>query len=62
MLTKEDTKRVMLARVREWDTGIGGQNYFDKAELNPRYASHPSPAQLADKLIARSPEAGLDFG
>lgn len=54
-LDPETTKKLVLARVKEWDTAMAGVEFFDVKEL---VGNDQEPAEI----LARSPEAGLDHG
>jgi len=58
MLTKEDAKRVMIARVREWDRNISCGAWYDDAAINNADAFVEHPA----RYVPANPEAGLDHG
>lgn len=57
-MTPDDTLKVMLARIQEWDTDMPGALFFDTDALSD-YAVY---AVKADSFIRKSPEAGLDHG
>lgn len=57
MLTKEDARRVMIARVREWDTEVSGEAWYDLESIDHKYAF-----SMDDDFALANPEAGLDHG
>jgi hypothetical protein len=54
MLTKEDTLRVILARIAEWDVNISGGSYFDHKTV--------LATADADRFAKEAPELALDHG
>ncbi len=57
-MNSETTKRVILARVGEWDADIPGASWFDVRILQQIAAQQVGVGEF----LRRNPEAALDHG
>jgi hypothetical protein len=57
-MDSETTKRIVLARISEWDTAIPGASWFDVRPIQQIAAQEVGVREF----VRRNPEAALDHG